>query len=95
MSSGVGHSQPIIRKIDSGNVKLPLCWSNFMSNTLNKSELQTFLSNELQKYAEQVSFDCELVFGGGFSVILKLCGRQHHETFLNCYVKSFIGIPDS
>ena len=40
-----------------------------MSSTLNKSELQAFLSNELKNCSEQVPLDCELVFGGSFNDI--------------------------
>ena len=65
----VWNSQPIRWKIDSGSVKSPHCRSKFMSNTLNKSELQTFLSNELKNCSEQVPLDCELVLGGGFNEI--------------------------
>ena len=65
----IGNSQSIRRKIGSGSAKLPHCWSKFMSNTLNKSELQAFLSNELKNCSEQVPLDCELVLGGGFNDI--------------------------
>ena len=40
-----------------------------MSNTLSKSELQAFLSNELKNCSEQVPLHCELVLGGGFNDI--------------------------
>ena len=63
-----GSSQTIRRKVDSGTVKLPHSWSQFMSHTSNRFELASFISNELKNCSELPS-DCELVLGASFSDI--------------------------
>lgn len=60
----VGKFQPVRRMVDSGHVKLPHNWDNFINHKSNKSDLAAFLSHELMK--SPIPPSCELVTGGGF-----------------------------
>lgn len=53
--------------IDSGDVLLPLLWSQFIDPDVNKADIADYLSNFMIEQAGPIPVGCELVVGGAFA----------------------------
>lgn len=66
-------------------MKLPQNWSKFIGHPANKTELASFLSNEICLKADYVPVSCELVLGGGSSEATSVWSScREHVVSIEC-----------